>query len=254
VSELAGRPAIVTGGARGIGAAYCRALSAAGAPVVVADVLTDEGERLAAELSGAGGAEALFVATDVADEASVEALVARAGERFGPVEILVNNAGVYQDLERKRAFWEIEAAEWDRVMAVNARGPWQCAKAVVPSMRERGRGKIVNVASATVHMGVPGFAHYVASKAAVIGLTRVLARELGEAGITVNAIAPGLVANEASVRVSGADYIAVSAAGRAIERPMDAGDLIGTLLFLASPASDFMTGQTLVVDGGKTFV
>jgi NAD(P)-dependent dehydrogenase (short-subunit alcohol dehydrogenase family) len=249
MSELAGRPAIVTGGARGIGAAYCRALRAAGAPVVVADVLEDEGERLAAEL----GADALFVAADVADEASVTRLVRRAVERFGPVEVLVNNAAIYQDLERKRPFWEIDAREWDRVMAVNARGPWLCAKAVVPSMRERGRGKIVNVTSSTVHMGVPGFAHYVASKAAVIGLTRVLARELGDAGITVNAIAPGLVANEASERVSGADYVDAASTGRAIERRMVPDDLVGALLFLASPASDFMTGQTLVVDGGKAF-
>jgi NAD(P)-dependent dehydrogenase (short-subunit alcohol dehydrogenase family) len=249
VSDLGGRPAIVTGAARGIGAAYARALIEAGAAVVVSDVLEEEGERLASELGG----EAVFVAADVADEAAVAELVRRAEERFGPVEILVNNAGVYQDLERKRAFWEITAEEWDRVMAVNARGPWACAKAVVPSMRRRGRGRIVNVASATVHTGVPGFAHYVASKGAVIGLTRVLARELGAFGITVNAIAPGLVANEASERVSGTDYIAASAAQRAIARPMDAADLVGTLLFLASPASDFMTGQTLVVDGGKAF-
>jgi NAD(P)-dependent dehydrogenase (short-subunit alcohol dehydrogenase family) len=154
------------------------------------------------------------------------------------------------DLGHKQAFDEISPEEWDRVMAVNVRGAWLCARAAVPHMRELGGGSLINVSSATVHMGVPGFAHYVASKAALIGLTRALARELGPSGIRVNAIAPGLVSNDASRQLNEPGYLAGSVQARAIAREMTAGDLTGTVLFLASAASEFITGQTFVVDGG----
>jgi NAD(P)-dependent dehydrogenase (short-subunit alcohol dehydrogenase family) len=243
---VAGRTVVVTGGASGIGAEYARAFAERGARVVVADVLADEGSRLAREL----GEDVAFVECDVADEAAVEALVATAADRFGGIDALVNNAGLYRALDSKRSSDEIAVEEWDRVMAVNARGAWLCTRAAARSMRERGGGSVVNISSATVHMGVEGFPHYVASKAAVIGLTRALARELGPSRITVNAVAPGLVANESSRALNADEYVAAAAAARAIGRDMAPGDLVGAVLFLASPESAFVTGQTLVVDGG----
>jgi len=244
------RTVVVTGGARGLGAACCRGLASRGARVVVADRLP-EGRAVEDDLA-ADGAEALFVQTDVADEDSARELARRAIERFGGVDVLVNNAAVYMDLGSKAPFEDITTAEWDRVMAVNARGPFNCAKAVAPDMRQRGWGKIINVSSSSVQQGVGGFAHYVASKAAVMGLTHALARELGPAGICVNAIAPGLVANEATRTLNSGDdgYLERAAAGRALQREMIPEDLVGAIAFLASPASDFVTGQTFVVDGG----
>ena len=244
--DLAASTTIVTGGARGLGAACVRALAAAGASVVIADVLVAEGEALAAEV----GDRAYFVETDVARQASADALAARAVERFGAVDVLVNNAAVYQELGRKRAFHEISGEEWDRVMAVNVRGAWACTRAVYGAMRERRFGKVVNVASSSVHLGVAGFPHYVASKAAVVGLTHALARELGPDGICVNAVAPGIVSNAASAALNPDGYLAHTAQSRAIPREMEPEDLVGTVAFLASPASNFLTGQTIVVDGG----
>ena len=243
---VAGRTVVITGGASGIGAHFARAFAERGASVVVADVLPDEGTRLAGEL----GENVAFVHCDVADETAAEALAEAAAERFGGIDALVNNAGLYRALESKRSSDEIAVEEWDRVMAVNARGAWLCTRAAARSMRARGGGSVVNVSSATVHMGVAGFPHYVASKAAVIGLTRALARELGPSRITVNAVAPGLVANESSRALNPNEYLAAAAAARAIGRDMAPADLVGAVLFLASPESAFVTGQTLVVDGG----
>jgi NAD(P)-dependent dehydrogenase (short-subunit alcohol dehydrogenase family) len=244
--DLAAATAIVTGGARGLGAACVRAFAAAGARVVIGDLLRAEGEALATEV----GERACFVETDVTRQESADALVARALERFGAVDVLVNNAAVYQDLGRKRAFHEIPAEEWDRVMAVNVRGAWACTRAVYAAMRERRFGKVINVASSSVHLGASGFPHYVASKAAVIGLTHALARELGPDGICVNAVAPGIVSNVASAALNPSDYLAQAARSRAIPREMEPADLVGTIAFLAAPASNFLTGQTIVVDGG----
>ena len=250
-ADLADRTVVVTGGARGLGAACCRAMADRGANVVVADRLP-EGSAVGDALCAAG-AEALFVPTDVADEHSALELARAAIERFGAIDVLVNNAAVYMDLGRKVPFEEIPTEAWDHVMAVNARGVFNCAKAVTPSMRGRRWGRIVNVSSSSVHHGIGGFAHYVASKAAVIGLTHALARELGPAGICVNAVAPGLVSNEASRALNPDDeaYLARAAAGRALGREMHPDDLVGAIAFLASAASGFMTGQTLVVDGGS---
>lgn len=248
-TDLAGKVVIVTGGARGLGATCGRAMAGRGARVVIADRLREEGERLADELE-AGGAEALFVETDVADEESVGALARTAVERLGEPDVLVNNAAIYMDLGRKLPFDEIATAEWDRVMTVNVRGAWSCAKAVAPGMRRRGSGKIVNVSSSSVHLGVAGAAHYVASKAAVIGLTRALARELGPHGVCVNAVAPGIVSNAASRHLNDDGYLTDAARGRALQREMEPDDLVGTIAFLSSPASDFVAGQTFVVDGG----
>jgi len=241
---------IVTGGARGIGAEYAKAFADEGATVTIADVLKTEGEMLAKEINGTKNHKALFVQTDVTSEESVARMTQHTAEAFGTINILVNNAAVYMDLSNKKPFDQLTTDEWDKVMAVNARGVWQCSKAVLPYMRREGRGKIVNMTSTTVHLGIPGFAHYVASKAAVIGLTRALARELGSENVTVNAVAPGLIANEASEHINPREYMEQSIESRAIQRAMSPTDLVGLMLFLASSQSDFISGQTLIVDGG----
>lgn len=241
---------IVTGGSRGLGAAYARALAAEGANVAIADVLAAEGQALAAELGRQTGARTLFVTVDVADETDTTRMAATVADTFGEIQVLINNAGLYADLGTKKPFHDIAASEWDRVMAVNVRGTWQCIKSVFPFMRRQRYGKIINISSATVHAGTPELAHYVASKAAVIGLTRALARELGAYNISVNAIAPGLVHNEASTRLNPEDYFAEMVKRRSIARLMTPQDLIGTIIFLASPDSDFISGQTFIVDGG----
>jgi NAD(P)-dependent dehydrogenase (short-subunit alcohol dehydrogenase family) len=238
---------MVTGGGRGIGSAYVRAFCELGASVVIADIASEESMALAHELVTAGK-RATFARVDVTDAASVDAAV---GAASGMIDVLVNNAAMYMALGRKQPFDQISQAEWDRVMAVNVRGAWECAKAVSPWMRQQGWGRIINVASAVAFSGAVGFAHYVASKAAVAGLTRALARELGGSGVTVNSVAPGLVDNDASRALNDADYMVDGAAsGRAIVRGMLPDDLVGAVLFLASSDSSFITGQTIVVDGG----
>ena len=253
MTDLKGKVAIVTGAARGIGAEFATALAAAGARVVIADVL--DGSAVAARIGAAGG-EAIFCSSDVTSAQSVDALVAATLARFGTIDVLVNNAGIFADLAKK-PFTAIDGAEWDRVMAVNVRGPFECAKAVAPVMiakpAQACRGKIVNVASGTVFKGFSGALHYVSSKGAVVAMTRCLARELGAHDICVNAIAPGLTMSEAVVdnpEWAGAAGDA-TVASRALKRAQQPDDIVGTLLYLASDASDFVTGQTIVVDGGS---
>jgi NAD(P)-dependent dehydrogenase (short-subunit alcohol dehydrogenase family) len=182
----------------------------------------------------------------------VAALVAETLARFGTIDVLVNNAGIFADLAKK-PFTQIDDAEWDRVMAVNVRGSFACAKAVAPVMIAKGGGKIVNIASGTVFKGFAGALHYVASKGAVVAMTRCLARELGAHEICVNAIAPGLTMSEAVVDNPewGGAAGEATVASRALKRAQQPADIVGTLLYLASAASDFVTGQTIVVDGGS---
>ena len=247
--RLQGRVAIVTGAAQGIGARYAAALAAEGAALVCADVI--DAEPVAAQIRAAGG-RALALRADVTSAESVRQRAAASVEAFGRIDVLVNNAGLFANLALK-PFEQIEAVEWDRVMAVNVRGPFECAKAVLPQMRAQGYGKIVNIASATVFKGSPMLLHYVTSKGAVVAMTRSLARELGDAGIRVNTLAPGLTASENTLAnpawqgAVGANNIA----SRAIKREVTPEDLCGTLVYLASAESDFVTGQVIVVDGGS---
>lgn len=248
--RLEGRVVIVTGGAQGIGKAYCKRLAEDGATVVVADIDAARSEEVVKELRQAE-LEAMAIPTDVADLASTERMAQRTVDRFGRIDGLVNNAAMYQRPAVMRApFEEIPVDEWDRVMAVNVRGVFLCSRAVVPHMKRQSYGKIVNISSGTVFNGTPRFAHYVTSKAGVIGFTRVLARELGDWNITVNAVAPGLTQSLGEIDDAMMQYFEQRSAARSIKRIQTPEDLVGTVAFLCSSDSDFMTGQTLVVDGG----
>ena len=246
--RLKDKVAIVTGGARGIGAAFCEGLAQAGAKVVVADVL--DGSAVAERIAERQ-APSIYIRADVTSKESVESLVADTVREFRTVDILVNNAALFADL-RVKPFQDIEEEEWDRVMAVNVRGPFQCAKAVAPVMIANKKGRIVNLASGTAFKGTGHLLHYVASKGAVVSMTRSLARELGPHNICVNAIAPGLTMSEAVV--VNPDWTgkarAAGIAARAIQRDQVPADLISTLVYLCSDESGFVTGQTISVDGG----
>ena len=248
MARLSGTAVSVTGAAQGIGATYAQALAAEGAKVSLCDV--DAPDAVVKEIRAAGGT-AIGQVCDVTDPAAVAALVRATDEAFGGIQVLVNNAALFGKITMK-PFFEISSEEWDRVMRVNTRGPFECTKAVLPVMRRQGYGKIINIASGTVFKGTPMMLHYVTSKGAVVGMTRAMARELGEFGIRCNALAPGLTLSDV---VKGRnDYGAMRTANvatRCIKREEEPGDLVGALLYLASHDSDFMTGQTMVVDGGS---
>lgn len=249
--RLKGRCAIVTGGGSGIGREYAHRLGAEGARVVVSDIDVKAGEAVADELTEFG-AVALAIAADVGDEQQVSAMVQAAIGSFGKVDVLVNNAARFFKLPVFQGEIEdLPVEEFAEVMRVNVLGSWLCSREVVPSMKEHGYGKIVNVSSGTVFKGSGGdMLHYVASKSAILGLTRSMARSVGRFGIRVNCIAPGFTVTEAfsSEQVEAARSRASTE--RALARVETPADLAGVVAFLCSAESDFMTGQTVVVDGG----
>lgn len=244
------RTVIVTGAAGGLGRAFAEAFARRGDLAVIADIDEAGAQRAASAIVEAGG-KAIGVRVDVTDANSARELAAAAAAAGdGGIDVIVNNAAIYATLTRS-PFEEIDEAEWDRVMAVNLKGPWQVVRACSPLLREGAR--IVNIASATVMSGSAQWAHYVASKAGVIGLTRVMAKELGVRGITVNAVAPGFTLTEASHSlISDAESYGVDRGS--IKRPIHPDDIVGAVEFLASPEAAFVTGQTMVVDGGRQFL
>jgi 3-oxoacyl-[acyl-carrier protein] reductase len=251
--QLKDKVAIVTGAARGLGRAYAERLAAEGAAVLCADIR--DPANVAAAIQAAGG-RALALEVDVADAASCRAMADRAAEAFGGLDVLVNNAALYGGLSGGR-FDQIGEADWDRTMAVNVKGIWNCCKAAVPAMKRRGGGSIINISSLAAVYGLPYALHYTTSKGAVIGMTRGLARELGRDWIRVNAVAPSAVLTEGTQEFMGEKYekaIQVIAGGQTLQRNLQTDDLVGTIVYLASDASRFVTGQTIMVDGGTVFL
>jgi NAD(P)-dependent dehydrogenase (short-subunit alcohol dehydrogenase family) len=252
MGRLDGRVAIVTGGAKGIGQHYVRALATEGARLMIADIA--DGKDVAASLAREHGANSVLSSvTDVSDETAVQALVAETMERFGKIDILVNNAALFAPLHETKCT-EIDTALWDRVMAINLRGPFLMVKHVAPQMSARGYGKIINIGSGSIFHGIPWMLHYVTSKGGIMAMTRVLALELGEQGIRVNTLSPGLTMSETLV-AENPGHIATARdkvlASRSLKRDAHPQDLLGALIFLASADSDFMTGQNVLVDGGN---
>lgn len=244
---MSGKVAVVTGAAQGIGRAYAEALAAEGAKVVVTDIQdTDE----AVNAIKAAGGEAIGLQTDVTSDESLASMVEETESAFGPIEVLINNASIFATLKLK-PFTQISNDEWDAVMRVNVRGPFQATKAVLASMKKNGRGKIINISSGTALRGAPMFPHYVSSKGAIIAQTRAISRELADDNIHVNTIIVGLTESKGVKEHAQLGAIkAPTLAMRAIKREMLPEDLIGAMLFLATEDSDFITGQSINVDGG----
>ncbi len=244
-NRLQDRVAIVTGAGHGIGRAYARRLAEEGAKLVIAEIDGAAAEAVAAELGGLG------VQTDVSDEKSAGEMARRTIERFGRIDILVNNAAIFATVPMSRApFDQIDPEEWDRMMAVNLRGTWLASRAVIPQMRKQRYGKIINISSGTALKGSASRIHYVTSKAGILGFTKTLAMEVGKDNICVNCIAPGSTLSEENPDDALLKYRQAAAATRALQRLQTPEDLVGAIAFFASPDSDFITGQTLVVDGG----
>jgi 3-oxoacyl-[acyl-carrier protein] reductase len=239
------RVVVVTGAGQGLGRELALRFAADGYAVVVAELRAETGQQVAAEL----GEAALFVETDVSDEASCAAMAAAAHERFGRIDALVNNAAIFSTI-RMKPFWELGVEEWERLMAVNLRGVWLASRAVFGAMRERGSGSIVNMASAVIWEGRANYAHYVASKGGVFALTRAMAREAGEFGVRVNAVTPGPIATEVPRETVTPSQREATLRRQALHRPGTPADIASVVAFLVSDESAFITGQTLNVDGG----
>lgn len=244
-----GSVVIVTGGAKGIGRAYVMGLAERGYRLVVAD-LADTSDAVAE--AEARGAEALGVETDVSDEVATTFMAEAALERFGRIDGLINNAGYFSEIH-KTPFDQLTVSEWDKAFAVNVRGTWLCCKAVAPAMKEQGSGRIINTSSMTVPTGIPHFLHYVSSKSAIVGLTRALARELGDYGIAVNTVSPDYIPHDEAYAGRQPEMAEVIRSQRCFQRDQTPEDMVGAVAFLLSPDSAFITGQNLHVNGGRSF-
>jgi 3-oxoacyl-[acyl-carrier protein] reductase len=248
--SVADKVVLITGAARGLGLEYARFLGQAGARIVAGDIAG------CGAAAAAAGNDAIGVTLDVTDIASADSMVELAVERFGRVDALINNAALYGSLHGGR-FNQIAETEWDATMAVNVKGIWNCCKAAVPAMRQSGGGSIVNITSLAATYGMPFALHYTTSKAAVIGLTRGLARELGRDNIRVNAIAPSAVMTEGTAQFFGERLergLELIRAQQTIQRTLEPADLTGTVAWLISDGSQFVTGQTISVDGGTVLL
>ncbi|MFT4564499.1 MAG: 3-oxoacyl-[acyl-carrier protein] reductase [Gammaproteobacteria bacterium] len=250
--DLSGRVAMVTGAGQGIGRRFAQAFAEAGCAVAVAELNADNAENVAEEIR-ATGARAIGYATDVGNATSAQAAVAATIKEFGRLDILVNNAGIFSTI-KMQPFTEIPLDDWEQMLRVNITGPFLMARAAAPVMQKQNFGRIINMGSASVSMGRPNYLHYTTSKSSLVGMSRSLARELGSYGITVNTILPGAVETEIERETVTPQQREAMIAMRCVARAQTPDDLLGTLLFLSSEASDFLTGQSLTVDGGLTFL
>jgi NAD(P)-dependent dehydrogenase (short-subunit alcohol dehydrogenase family) len=250
--DVSDRVVIITGAGQGLGREYALAFAAEGAIPVLAEINAGNLAKVEAEIKDAGG-RCLAIETDVSDPGSTKAMAAKTIAEFGRIDVLINNAAVFASLPQ-RPFDEIPFEEWNLVMQVNITGSYLCACAVAPAMREAGQGRIINVSSGTVPQGVPGFMHYVTSKSAIIGMTRVLARELSDHNINVNTLMPGYTTTEVEHASMDDNLHGFIQSNRLVKRAGTPEDLIGTALFLASPASSFISGQTIAVCGGEVMI
>jgi 3-oxoacyl-[acyl-carrier protein] reductase len=255
INGLKDKVVIVTGGGHGIGKAYCLGFGRAGSRVVVADIDRSASDQVAAQIGSETKAQALSLNVDVAHEQSTKDMAAGTLERFGRIDVLINNAAIFATIPMNRGRIEtITSEEWDKLLAVNLRGIFFCCRAVLPTMRAQKSGKIINIASGTVFSGSAGRIHYVTSKAGTIGFTRTLAREVGDDNIQVNVLAPGNTLSEENPTEEMLRFRQSSIGNRSLKRVQVPQDVVGAMLFLASPLSDFITGQTINVDGGISFM
>jgi 3-oxoacyl-[acyl-carrier protein] reductase len=246
MGRLDNKVAIVTGGAKGLGRAFCFRMAEEGAKVVMAaHRLDEESQKAVKEIEAKGG---FGITVDVTDEKSTLKMAEETVKKFGRIDILVNNAAFYYGVGRN-TFDKVSPEDWDKALAVGAKGAWLCSRAVVPQMKEQGKGKIINLSSDTVFGPTKGMINYITSKAAVIGITRVLAGELGKYNICVNAIAPGYTDTPASWTIG--DVSKFDASTTPLGRVGKPEDMVGAVVFFASDDSDFISGQTLIIDGGR---
>ena len=251
--RLESKVAMVTGGSKGIGRHYAEALAQAGARVVVADIDRAAIEETTACLEASHPSQAMGIYVDVTDRQLIEDAVGEIDRRWGGLDILVNNAGLYAALPTRESAWGISDDEWDRILAVNVRSIYVMTEMCLPLLKRGGWGRVINISSGLAIRGSPRLIHYSATKAAVTNLTRTTALAVAGTGITVNSIGPGMTASDTALAARGADYYRKPVAPQVIDRVGLPGDLVGTLLYLASPASDFVTGQMILVDGGGIF-
>ena len=249
-NALRGKTIIVTGAGGNIGRAYCDGLIAAGANLVMADLgdLSTQAQAYREQ-----GGKAIAVVTDVSDNAQTQAMADAAQQAFGSIDGIINNAGFFKACTFG-SLMDIPPDEWDKCFAINVRGLWQCCKAVIPAMKRQGGGKIINISSNTPYKGIPNFLHYVSSKAAIIGMSRSMSRELGEFNIQVNTLCPDLIPDDEITARQGEQADQRTVAGRSLKRTQTPEDMVGAALFLLGPGSDFITGQSLLVNGGAHFL